>query len=718
AVCTAPYTITQADLDAGVLDNTATAQATDPTGATATSQPDSVRLPLPQHPAVALDKRADATALSAPAAAGDRVTYTFTLRNPGDVTIHGAAIADPLPGLSGLEHVWPAQPGVLAPGASATATAQYTLTQADVDAGHVSNHAASSALDPAGAPVPEPGDAQVRIDLDPSPSLSLTRTVRRAEASRAGATDRLDIDAPAQVVFDFDAANTGNVTLTQVDLVQDAIIAAGGLLEIACDTAAPITLAPGESVHCAAPYSVTQADVDHGLILSTVRATGTPAAAPNPEPNPDPDPEPNRDQTASPAAGAMVVVEHKPSVAIAVQPTPSAAEDYVVDGTVHYTIEVTNTGNVTLTQPAAREDAFTGTGQLSAIVCPADVVLAPGDAMTCGADYVLTQGDIDAGRVDLTVAATGATPGSQAQGGLPVTTVAAPPAEARVVGAQNPKLGIVKSSSLTNPAQIVAGAAVTYSFVVTNTGNVTVSGVTVVERSFTGSGTMSAVTCPKTVLAPGEQTVCTAHYTITQADQDAGRIDNTAAADGRGPVPAGQTEPVPLVPPSDTASIPTVERTELTLVKEAEEPDEWAAGQKIGYTFEVSNSGNVTVNSLAIEELDFGGAGAAPTATCPVTALAPGESTTCEAGYTLRAEDLTTGHEIANTARANGATVQGSAVQSGESTAAVDVPDPPAAHPKTGADRLPDALAAAAALMLLGGLVLAVSRRRRRSGAA
>src|SRR6201999_3500051 len=79
--------------------------------------------------------------------------------------------------------------------------------------------------------------------------------------------------------------------------------------------------------------------------------------------------------------------------------------------------------------------------------------------------------------------------------------------------------GIALSESASPSNFDKAGQVITFSYGVTNTGNVTLSNVTV---SDTLNG-LSAVTCPVTPLAPGDSTTCTATYTTTQADVDAGK---------------------------------------------------------------------------------------------------------------------------------------------------------------------------------------------------
>ncbi|WP_373396586.1 hypothetical protein V8V91_17740 [Algoriphagus halophilus] len=80
-----------------------------------------------------------------------------------------------------------------------------------------------------------------------------------------------------------------------------------------------------------------------------------------------------------------------------------------------------------------------------------------------------------------------------------------------------------------------AGDVITYTFDVSNTGNVTWTDVTVSDPL---SG-LSAITPGPVTLAPGENQVFTATYTITQSDMDAGQVDNTATATGNDPDDVG-----------------------------------------------------------------------------------------------------------------------------------------------------------------------------------
>ena len=68
---------------------------------------------------------------------GDEITYTFTVTNTGLVTLTNVTVTDPLVTVTG------GPIAALAPGGvdSTTFTAVYTITQADIDNGSITNTA-------------------------------------------------------------------------------------------------------------------------------------------------------------------------------------------------------------------------------------------------------------------------------------------------------------------------------------------------------------------------------------------------------------------------------------------------------------------------------------------------------------------------------------------------------------------------------------------------
>ncbi|WP_458573397.1 DUF7507 domain-containing protein, partial [Clavibacter phaseoli] len=139
-----------------------------------------------------------------------------------------------------------------------------------------------------------------------------------------------------------------------------------------------------------------------------------------------------------------------------------------------------------------------------------------------------------------------------------------------------------------------AGQVVTYTFVVTNTGNVRVTDAAPIETEFSGSGDIGAFAPESADLAPGESATFTAEYTVTQADVDGGVLTNTATATGT-PPPGTQ---LPPVPPS-TVEVPPTQTPGLSIVKSADLDEISTAGEVVTYSFVVTNTGNVTLADVA-----------------------------------------------------------------------------------------------------------------------
>jgi len=71
---------------------------------------------------------------------------------------------------------------------------------------------------------------------------------------------------------------------------------------------------------------------------------------------------------------------------------------------------VTNTGNVTVTDPVVKEGAFNGHGHLSAVSCPSGSALAPGQTVDCTATYTVVAADLAGGTLTNTATVAGTTP--------------------------------------------------------------------------------------------------------------------------------------------------------------------------------------------------------------------------------------------------------------------------------------------------------------------
>jgi uncharacterized repeat protein (TIGR01451 family) len=273
------YTLTQADIDRGFVENSATVTGTfgtdgsgnpvtvsDVSGATVNDDTPTL-VPDLQAPSVAVVKTADASAVANPAGVGQQITYGFEIRNTGNTTLTNVTLADPLSGLTLAGAPIPS----LAPGTTDTVaySATYPITQGDIDAGSVTNQATVT-----GGYTDQNGDPQSVTDLsgatftddDPTvvplaqaPGIDLVKTVDTSGLSVPAALSDV-------LAYTFEVRNTGNVTLTGVT-VTDPL--AGLSL-----SAGPVTLAPGQVEVFTGTYPITQGDIDAGSVTNQATATG------------------------------------------------------------------------------------------------------------------------------------------------------------------------------------------------------------------------------------------------------------------------------------------------------------------------------------------------------------------------------------------------------------------------------------------------------------
>jgi len=195
-ICTADYTVTQADIDAGGVTNIASAS-----DGTTTSGPDSVTVDADITDGLSIVKRAVTEGFAMP---GDIVSYEYDVTNIGNATLTAAIdVAD-----DKIANVTcPALPaGGLLPQAVLTCSADYEVTQDDIDAGSVTNIASASS-----GSVTSP-EATVTVEGSVEPRLTITKD----------ASELVQAFGPIyDVTYTIDVENTGNVTLTNFQVSDD-----------------------------------------------------------------------------------------------------------------------------------------------------------------------------------------------------------------------------------------------------------------------------------------------------------------------------------------------------------------------------------------------------------------------------------------------------------------------------------------------------------------
>ena len=664
--CLFDYTATQADLDAGEIVNTATATAVaiDP-AALVPPGTDTLTSPGPTFaPALTvikdgvLDLGADGIAT-----VGDLITYMITTTNTGNVTVDNISIADPSADAGSITYAavddtdGDGDIDSLAPMAAATVTATHALTQPDIDAGFFNNSAAASGSDPAGAPVNDTSDSGDPADgagTDDPTRTDIPRATGLTVVKTPSAT--LNVPVGATITYSYLVTNTGNVTLTNIVLVDDHTSASGTVELPILGAGVIVTLAPNTSVTLTATYVVTQADVDEGVPLTNiVNATSLSPAGTTPP-------------TATDDA-VVDLADSDPSLEVlkTVQSqTGSAAGDTIV-----FAVAVENTGNVTLDAVNLVDtlSRFDGT-----VITPAPAAVFDGvDAGTLGAldvaetwdytvTYVLTQTDIDAGGISNTVRATG-----QAPDGATVDDVSDNGAgdgddPTQVPIAAMPLLEVVKTITSTS---VNVGDTVTFGIAVRNAGNVTLSSVAIISDTLTrADGTVLALTGPtfagadaassEGILQVGETATYAASYVLTQDDIDAGGIQNTATAAGTQPSGGTITDVSDDDGPGSDPTVLTIAADPLITFEKrlaaGSGPSFDAIGDMLSYEFEITNAGNVTLAPpfTVADPLitDAGGA-----ITCSTDPIAPGDAALCTGDYTIVQADLDRG-AVLNTATA------------------------------------------------------------------
>jgi uncharacterized repeat protein (TIGR01451 family) len=392
--------------------------------------------------------------------------------------------------------------GLLNVGETWQFAASYKVTQADIDNGGVVQpgltHDNTATVTTGEGFV---ADASASVTIVQNPHVVLTK-----DASVPGGT----ADAAGEVIsYTITAHNDGNMTLTDPAVsdpsVSDLAAVTSGGFNIG-DTNQDNKLSVGETWQYTANHTVTQAEMDAGGSIDNTASITT-------------------GQGATSSDGASIAVEQHPSVTLTKDASVPGGTADTVGEAISYTISAHNDGNVSLTDPVVTDPSV---GDLAADTSGGfnvgdtnhDNKLSVGETWQYTASHTVTQADLDAGGSVSNTASITTDQGATSSDGASVPV------------AQNPSMAFTKAAlgyhDLNSDGVADAGDTIDYSFLVQNTGNVTLHDIGVSDVNpavVVNSATIAA-------LAPGasDGTSKTATYTIVQHDVDVGFVDNEAVA--------------------------------------------------------------------------------------------------------------------------------------------------------------------------------------------
>ena len=338
------YLVTQNDFELGLITNIATVTATasnlmqvmDSDEATVTREDGAI------NAAFTTVKQANKNFFTM---VGEIVQYNISVANSGNVTISNILVVDDLTGDQFMVDQ-------LMVGQIVNFSVSYTITQADMDRGFVLNTVLVTGQDPMGNPVTDEDDEFVPLDPNAfNPQFTITKMADRATYSMEGEV----------ITYTITVTNSGNVTLSNVVVSDD----------LTGDTFTVGQLGVGMSQVFTVTYTVTVDDLNNASIVNVALVSGD-------DPNGDPVNEDVEEQVDNNANAAIVISK------TAINNTFS-----FVGETINYTITVTNTGTVNLSNLVITDPLIGFTQGLSS--------LTVGSSVSYGVSYSITLNDLMAG---------------------------------------------------------------------------------------------------------------------------------------------------------------------------------------------------------------------------------------------------------------------------------------------------------------------------------
>jgi uncharacterized repeat protein (TIGR01451 family)/gliding motility-associated-like protein len=278
--------------------------------------------------------------------------------------------------------------------------------------------------------------------------------------------------------------------------------------------------------------------------------------------------------------GYTVIVNADPSIMLSkiltdIDGDPAVTNYITVGSELNYSFSIENTGNMTLYNVNVTDPYVTLTGSTLPELAPGEL----NDTSFTGT-YIITQTDLDRGFFTNIASVSGTAINTILTSDSDTVTVAA---------TQNSSMDLTKTSTTNPNTYSTVDDVLTYDLLISNSGNVTLSDITVVD-SLTSEQWLI------TTLSPGGSRLFHTSYHIQQEDLDAGSIVNSASAEGTDPNGA------PIYG-SDDEIINANQLFTLVVSKTMDIVDYVYAGDAISYQIVLENTGNVNLLNISVEDV-------------------------------------------------------------------------------------------------------------------
>jgi gliding motility-associated-like protein/uncharacterized repeat protein (TIGR01451 family) len=650
---------------------------------------------------------------------GDSIVYTITVQNTGNVVLSNLSLTDILTDGNNntLSYSVPISfnnsssgsiVGNLDINEIATYTATYTIVQSDVDSGRVINTVTAVASDPLNtSSVSDQSDDG--IDSDGNTINDITETLLYNNSLVEATKTAMVIDSNSNntndsgdvIVYTITVQNTGNVSLSNLTLVDNLTDGDGNALAL---SAGPVftssnanstqgNLKVGEVATYTATYTISQLAANTQSIINSVQVIASSPGNSNnvfdiSDDGDDSDGNTSSDPTViTTASGGSLEVTKIASVVDNGDGTNGAGD------TINYTITIENTGGQTITGISLVDNLTDNNGISLTLDQGPDYVssssgslegtLVAGEIASYSASFVITDAAANSGMIQNTVVVTGSSPGNTND--ITDTSDDGDDSDGDTLDDPTvvytslvPELEVTKTATVADNGDGINGEGdtINYTITVANTGNASITSLSLLDLLTDGNGNVLTLTSgptfvsnssgsPQGSIVPNEISTYSASYLISNAASLSGQIENTVTVTGSSP---GNTNDVSdqsddgddtdgnTTNDSTLVSIAPLGSIEVTKTYTITDDGDGnnGAGDTINYTITIQNTGNVTINTLSlVDTLTDGNGNALSLTTGPnfvsnsngslEGTILTGEVSTYNATYQITQQDVNSG---------------------------------------------------------------------------